>query len=283
MRLDVPGLLREGERRLAGAGVASPRYDAEALLDHLLSGPNARYLARSVDQGTAAAYWRLVERRAGREPLQHILGTAAFRRLVLAVGPGVFVPRPETESLVEWGLARLACRPEPDPVVVDLCAGSGAVALSVAAERPGARVYAVESAPAALAWLRRNAAGYPSVTVLAGDATDPGTAAALDGTAALVLANPPYVPAGTPVPPEVARHDPPGALWGGPDGLAVLPGVVARAAALLRPGGWFGTEHDETHAAGVARLLAARGLTEVATHPDLAGRPRFSTGRRPPR
>jgi release factor glutamine methyltransferase len=279
---DVPGLLREAEERLAGAGVASPRYDAEALLDHLLSAPNARYVTRSVDQGTAAAYRRLVERRAGREPLQHILGTAAFRSLVLAVGPGVFVPRPETESLVEWGLARLARQPEPDPVVVDLCAGSGAVALSVAAEHPGARVYAVESAPAALAWLRRNAAGYPAVTVVAGDATDPGTAAALDGTAALVLANPPYIPAGTPVPPEVARHDPPGALWGGPDGLAVLPGVVARAAALLRPGGWFGTEHDETHAAGVARLLAARGLAEVATHLDLAGRPRFSTGRRPP-
>src|SRR5262249_52498780 len=155
---------------------------------------------------------------------------------------------------------------------------------------PGARVYAVESAPAALAWLRRNAAGYPAVTVLAGDATDPGTAAALDGTAALVLANPPYVPAGTPVPPELARHDPPGALCRGPpgalrggrEGLAVLPGVVARAADLLQPGGWFGTEHDETHAAGVTRLLAARGLTEVATHPDLAGRPRFTTGRRPP-
>src|SRR5438067_89753 len=225
-------LLRVAERRLAEAGVPSPRHDAQALLDHVLGAPNARHLARSVQPAAAQAYLRQVERRAGREPLQHILGTAAFRRLSLAVGPGVFVPRPETELLVEWGLAVLAG--QPAAVVVDLCAGSGAVGLSVAAEHPGAAVYAVECAPAALEWLHRNAAPYRSVTAVPGDATDPAVLAALDGTADLVLANPPYVPAGTAVPPEVARFDPPEALWGGPDGLAVLRGVVARAAALLR-------------------------------------------------
>ena len=191
----------------------------------------------------------------------------------------MFVPRPETELLVQWGLAVLAGRPAA--VVVDLCAGSGAVGLSVAAEHPGAAVYAVERAPAALQWLRRNAAPYPAVSVVAGDATDPAVLSTVDGTADLVLANPPYIPAGTPVPPEVARFDPPEALWGGPDGLAVLRGVAARAATLLRPGGWLGVEHDESHAPAVTRLLAARGLSDPATHPDLAGRPRFTVARRP--
>jgi release factor glutamine methyltransferase len=278
MSNDVGVLLAVAERRLAAGGVPSPRYDAQALLDHLLGTPNARHLAPPVEPATMEAYLRQVERRAGREPLQHILGTAPFRRITVRVGPGVFVPRPETEMLVEWGLAVLAGRPAA--VVVDLCAGSGAVGLSVAAERPGASVYAVECAPAALEWLRRNAAAYPGVSVLAGDATDPAVLCTVDGTADLVLANPPYIPAGTPVPPEVARFDPPEALWGGPDGLSVLRGVAARAATLLRPGGWFGVEHDDSHGPAVVRLLAARGLTGAATHPDLAGRPRFTVARR---
>ena len=278
MSNEVATLLRLAERRLAEAGVPSPRYDAEALLDHVLGTPDARFLEPTVEPAAVAEYHRQVERRADREPLQHILGTAAFRRLLLRVGPGVFVPRPETELLVEWGLATLTGRPAP--VVVDLCAGSGAIGLSVAAEHPGATVYLVESAPAALEWLRRNAAPYRSATVLAGDATDPTVLSTVDGTADLVLANPPYVPAGTPVPPEVARFDPPEALWGGPDGLAVLRGIVIRAAALAAPGGWLGVEHDELHAPAVAGLLAGRRLVGVATHPDLAGRPRFTVGRR---
>jgi release factor glutamine methyltransferase len=275
---EVSVLLRVAERRLAEAGVASPRRDAEALLDHLLGNPNARYLTPSLGPAAMEDYLRRVERRAAREPLQHILGSAPFRRLDLLVGPGVFVPRPETELLVEWGLDVLAG--QPAPAVVDLCAGSGAIGLAVAAEHHGATVHAVESAPAALEWLRRNAAAYPAVTVVAGDATDPATLADLDGTVDLVLTNPPYVPAGTPVPPEVERWDPPEALWGGPDGLTVLRGVVARALALLRPGRWLGAEHDESHAPAVARLFAREGFHQVGTRPDLAGRPRFTIGRR---
>jgi release factor glutamine methyltransferase len=275
----VATLLRLAERRLAGAGVPSPRHDAQALLDHVLGDPNARHTATRVPAAAAQAYLRAVDRRAGREPLQHILGTAAFRRLLLAVGPGVFVPRPETELLVEWGLAQLAGH--RSPTVVDLCAGSGAVALSVAAEHPGATVYAVELAPAALRWLHRNAAGSAAVQVVPGDATDPAVLAALDGTADLVLANPPYIPAGTPLPPEVARFDPPQALWGGPDGLQAVRGVLARAVTLLRPGGGLGVEHAESHAAAMGDLLRARGLEQVTTHHDLSDRPRFSTARRP--
>src|SRR5262249_30858811 len=160
-------------------------------------------------------------------------------------------------------------------------AGAGASGRAGAAETPGGGVCAGGLARAARAWVRRNAAGYRSVTVLAGDATDPAVLATLDGAADLVLTNPPYVPDGTPVPPEVARFDPPEALWAGPDGLALLPGLVARAAALLRPGGWFGTEHAELHGPAVGRLLDRHGFTGVATHPDLAGRPRFTVGRRP--
>lgn len=271
-------LLRVAEQRLAASGVPSPRFDAELLLDFVLGSRTARFTARAVEPSTVDSYRRLVERRAGREPLQHIVGTAGFRRLTLAVGPGVFVPRPETEPLVEWGLAVLAAL-GGQPLVVDLCAGSGAIGLSVAAERPAARVVVVEAEPAALGWLRRNAAGYPAVTVLAGDATAAGTLAELDGSVDLVLANPPYLPTGTALPPEV-RHDPPAALCGGPDGLAVLAGVAGRAATLLRPGGQFGVEHDQTHAAGVRDLLGGLGFAELTSHPDLAGRPRFCTARK---
>ncbi|MBI3687649.1 MAG: peptide chain release factor N(5)-glutamine methyltransferase [Actinobacteria bacterium] len=269
-------LLRTAERELAGAGVASPRQDAEALLDHVLGG-TARFTLTAVPPEDSARYRDLVHRRVGREPLQHILGVAGFRRLTLAVGPGVFVPRPETESLVGWALSLLAGRSAP--LVVDLCAGTGAIGLAVAAEHPGARVHAVELDGAALGWLRRNAAAWPEVSVVRVDATDPATLRELDGTVDLVLANPPYVPDGTPVPPEV-DHDPAIAVWGGPDGLTTVRKVSVRAAALLRPGGWFGVEHDETRGAEARAILAAAGLVAARTHADLAGRPRFSTARR---
>jgi release factor glutamine methyltransferase len=275
---NVGVLLKVAERRLAEAGVPSPRHDAQALLDDLLGDPNARYVSAAVSPEVLADYLRRVERRAGREPLQYITGSAGFRRLDLQVGPGVFVPRPETERLVEWGLAVLAG--QQSPTVVDLCAGSGAIALSVADEHPGASVYAVERVPAALEWLRRNVAGQPRVSVVEGDATGPAVLSTVDASANLVLTNPPYVPAGTPLPPEVGQFDPPEALWGGPDGLTVVRGVLATAARLLRPRGWVGLEHAEIHAPAVARLVAAAGFERVATHPDLTGRPRFSVGRR---
>lgn len=276
-------VIAQAVRVLAAAGLPSPAVDAQLLAAHVLGVARGRLrLVDTVDAGRAARLAELVAARAAGAPVQHLTGVAGFRHLELAVGPGVFVPRPETELLVEWGLA--AVRGADAPLVVDLCAGSGAIALAVAQESPGARVYAVERDPAALGWLRRNAAaraaaGDPPVTVVAGDATDPATAAALPPAVDLVLSNPPYVPAGAAVPADV-RRDPGAAVFAGADGLAVLRPLAPLAVALLRPGGACGVEHDDAQGPAVAALLAAAGFADVATHPDLAGRPRFTTGRR---
>jgi release factor glutamine methyltransferase len=263
---------------LSRAGVGSPRVDAELLAAHILDVPRGRLaLVPAMTAPQARRFHDLIARRADRIPLQHLVGTAPFYGLEVAVGPGVFVPRPETELLVEWGLAML---PEGPATVVDLCSGSGAIALAVAHERPQATVYALERDPDALDWLRRNGTGQ-RIGIVAGDATDPAVLSTLDGRVDLVLCNPPYVPAGTPVEPEVARHDPDNAVFAGPDGLDVIAPLVARVAALLRPGGWFGVEHDDSHATAVPALLRADGrFTDAADHRDLAGRPRFATARR---
>ncbi|GGQ38964.1 peptide chain release factor N(5)-glutamine methyltransferase [Couchioplanes azureus] len=277
-RTGLAAALTGAAARLAEAGVESPRVDAELLAAHVLGIGRGRLLL--VDTIRAAELHRfeeLVARRAARIPVQHLLGTAAFRHLELAVGEGVFVPRPETELLAGWGIEHTA----PGATVVDLCSGSGAVALSVADESRAARVVAVERSPAALAFLRRNAAAFPAVEVVEADVTAPGLLRELYGQVDVVLCNPPYVPDGTAVPPEVAEHDPAEAVFGGADGLSVIRPVVALAAALLRPGGVVGVEHDDVHAAAVPALLTADGrFTGVAGHPDLAGRPRFATARR---
>jgi release factor glutamine methyltransferase len=263
---------------LAAAGVPSPRVDAELLAAHVLDVPRGRLLLiDSLRPDELRRFAALVAERARRIPLQHLLGTAAFRHLELSVGDGVFVPRPETELLAGWGVERTV----PGATVVDLCSGTGAIALAVADEGRPARVYAVERSPAALPFLRRNAAGFPAVRVVEGDVTDPELLADLRGAVDVVLCNPPYVPAGTPVPPEVAEHDPAEAVFGGADGLAVIRPVVALAAGLLRPGGHVGIEHDDVHGTAVPDLLRADGrFTEVTAHADLAGRPRFATARR---
>ena len=278
-------LLADAARRLGAAGVASPRVDAELLLAHVTGRTRSGLLTLDdVDAATAARFNRLLDQRADRVPLQHLTGRAAFRYLELAVGPGVFVPRPETEQLVEWALARLAGTPAP--VVVDLGAGSGAIALSLAHEHPGAQVTAVERDPDAAEWTRLNAgaraaAGDRPVEVVAGDMTDPRLLAGLDGTVDLVVSNPPYVPDGAGLPREVADHDPPLALWGGPDGLDVVRGLLRTAARLLRPGGALGIEHaDQQGTALPALVRASGGWDDVADHPDLAGRPRYTTARR---
>ncbi len=269
--------IAEATELLAEAGVGTPRVDAELLAAYVLGVPRTRLAGARFDSGTVVRYRELVTSRAGRTPLQHLTGHAPFRYLELAVGPGVFVPRPETELLVDWGLTRIAGYRAP--TVVDLCAGTGAIALSVAKEHPGARVYAVESSPEALEWLRRNASGT-GVTVVEGDVTDPGTLSTVDGDVDLVLCNPPYVPDGTPVPPEVDR-DPAAAVFAGPDGLAVIRPVIRRAARLLCPGGWLGIEHDDGHGEAVPALLSAcHRYADVADHRDLAGRPRYATARR---
>ncbi|HEX3813641.1 MAG TPA: peptide chain release factor N(5)-glutamine methyltransferase [Mycobacteriales bacterium] len=263
--------------RLRAAGVASPEHDARALLAHVLDIPWGRLV--TVDELTPeqrARYEHLVDERADRVPLQHLTGVAGFRRLELAVGPGVFVPRPETESLVEWGLEQL--RGHERPVVVDLCAGSGAIALSVADELPGATVYAVEREADAYAWALRNAAGT-DVRIVHADIA--GVLPELAGTVDLVLANPPYIPDGARIEREVAEHDPPAALWGGSDGLDTVRVVIATAARLLRSGGRVGIEHADLQGESVPALLRrVGGWHEVSDHRDLAERPRFATGTR---
>ncbi|SDC51082.1 peptide chain release factor N(5)-glutamine methyltransferase [Actinokineospora iranica] len=275
------------ERVLADAGVASPRTDAELLAAHVLGVERGKLpLVPMVDATVLDALAALVARRARREPLQHLTGDAAMGAITVAVGPGVFVPRPETELMFAWGLATLA--EVRSPVVVDLCTGSGVLALSVANARPDARVHAVDIDAAALSWARRNAdaraaAGDTPVRLHSGDVTDPGLFADLDGQVDLLLCNPPYVPDGTEVPPEVADHDPAHAVFSGADGLTVIRSVVTAAARLLRPGGAVAIEHDDTHGDSVPALLADRGVfTDIEDHPDLAGRPRFSTARRRP-
>ncbi|GAB3478081.1 peptide chain release factor N(5)-glutamine methyltransferase [Amycolatopsis cihanbeyliensis] len=275
----------EAARILTDAGVASPRADAELIAAHVLGVERGRLpLVPLVDAAVVDAIGQLVTQRAKRIPLQHLIGWAALGGITVDVGPGVFVPRPETELLLEWGLGVLKGREYP--VVVDLCTGSGALALAVARARPDAVVYAVDIDRNALAWARHNAearaaAGDTPIRLYSGDVADGTMFAELDGLVDLVLCNPPYVPEGTHVPPEVAEYDPPPAVFAPESGLAVIRHVVAASARLLRPGGGLAIEHDDTHAQAVPALLRARRvLTEVAGHADLAGRPRFATARR---
>jgi release factor glutamine methyltransferase len=277
--------LAEAAERLSAAGVPSPRHDAEVLAAHLLGVERGRLPAlQDLSPGAAADFSALVERRAGREPLQHITGWAAFRYVEVAVGPGVFVPRPETEVVAGWAVDR-ACDVAATgrrPLVVDLCAGSGAIALAVADEVPTAVVHAVEVSPDAVAWARRNLAGS-GVALHEADVAD--ALPDLDGTVDVVVANPPYVPPGSSIrDPEVRAHDPALALWGrGPDGLDVVRAVARTAARLLRPGGWLVVEHADVQGVAVPALLAAQGgWAEITDRTDLSGRDRFATARREP-
>ncbi|MEV4131428.1 peptide chain release factor N(5)-glutamine methyltransferase [Dactylosporangium sp. NPDC049742] len=269
-------------RALDLAGVASPRVDAELIASHVLGIPRSRLLTAPLpDAGQRARISDLVGRRSARVPLQHLTGTAPFYGHELAVGEGVFIPRFETELLVEWAQkARRQFVQTRKTTIVDLCGGSGAIAIAM--RDAGADVWCVERSPAALRWLRRNVASLaPDVHVVEGDVTDPAVLRELDGTADLVLSNPPYVPEGAPVDVEVAVHDPHDAVFAGGDGLALMPGLVERAAGLLRPGGRLGIEHDDSHGESLPALIRATGrFDEVTDHRDLAGRPRFVTARR---
>lgn len=271
-------MMAEAADRLREAGVASPDYDAAELLAFVCGVSRTRLNLLTVTDEQRLRYEELVARRARREPLQHLTGTAAFRYRELLVGPGAFVPRPETEVLVGWILDRLA--DVEAPLVVDLCSGSGAIAGAVATERPDSTVHAVELSPEACVWARRNLAGT-GATLHEGDID--GCLPELDGQVDAVIANPPYIPltAWESVTAEVRDHDPALALWSGDDGLDEIKVVAATAGRLLKPGGWFGCEHADVQGESAPAIFAATGrFTEVRDHPDLAARPRFTTGRR---
>lgn len=275
---------REAAARLQAAGVASPGHDADALLAHVLGVDRGRLaLVDELSPAAAEEYAALLARREAREPLQHLLGVAWFRHVELAVGPGVFVPRPETELLAGWAVDRIrehtGSTTGEGAVVVDLCTGSGAVAAALADELPGARVHAVELDPAAYAWAERNLAGT-GVDLRHGDM---GTAFDdLRGTVDLVTCNPPYIPltAWESVAPEARDHDPHLALFSGDDGLDAMRVLARRAAVLLRPGGRVGAEHADLQGESApAVFVEAGGWHEVRDHEDLSGRPRFVTAR----
>ncbi|WP_280206627.1 N5-glutamine methyltransferase family protein, partial [Nocardia cyriacigeorgica] len=230
--------LAEAVEKLRAAGVASPRADAEQLAAHVLGVPRSRLLLAPLLTPEQLAELRgLVERRSQRIPLQYLIGHAAMGRIDLEVGPGVFIPRPETELVFAWALAHLeAVRHDHVPIVVDLCTGSGALALAIAHARPDAEVHAVEIDPAALKWARHNAdlriaAGDTPITLYADDATDPALLTQLNGRADIVVSNPPYIPVGAELDPEVAAHAPHRARLGGGDGLGLIRGLVPTNAA----------------------------------------------------
>ncbi|GAB3834254.1 peptide chain release factor N(5)-glutamine methyltransferase [Kribbella italica] len=271
-------LIAAATERLAEAGVASPEYDAAELLAFVAGTTRLQLGLADISDDQLKQYDVLVDRRAQREPLQHLTGTAAFRYRELVVGPGVFVPRPETEVLVGWMLDRL--KDVEAPLVVDLCSGSGAIAGAVATERPDSTVHAVELSAEACVWARRNLAGT-GATLHEGDID--GCLPELDGQVDAVIANPPYIPltAWESVTAEVRDHDPALALWSGDDGLDEIKVVAATAARLLKPGGWFGCEHADVQGESAPAVFAATGqFTEVRDQLDLAGRHRFATGRR---
>ncbi|NUR97305.1 MAG: peptide chain release factor N(5)-glutamine methyltransferase [Kribbellaceae bacterium] len=274
--MSVKLLVAEAAGRLREAGVASPEYDAAELLA-FVTGSSRLMLSEPTGE-QRARFEELIARRAGREPLQHLTGTAAFRYRELAVGPGVFVPRPETEVMVGWILERIA--DVRNPLVVDLCTGSGAIAGAIATERPDSSVHAVELSADAVVWARRNLEGTGAV-LHEGDID--GCLPELDGQVDAVISNPPYIPlsAWESVTAEVRDHDPALALWSGDDGLDEIKVVAATAGRLLKPGGWFACEHADVQGESAPAVFAATGLfTEVRDQLDLAGRNRFATGRR---
>jgi release factor glutamine methyltransferase len=263
---------------LAGAGIDSARHDAEALAAHL-SGTERGRLSFLEPPGDEffERYRDVVAKRARRVPLQHITGTVDFGPVALRVGPGVFIPRPETEALLEWATAQhLPTR----PLIVDLCTGSGALALALVRHFCTARVLAVDDSERALRYARVNCSGS-TVELLSADVTTPALLSELDGRVDLIVANPPYVPDSVALDPEVAEHDPRHAVFGGPDGMRVIAAVVALAARWLQPGGLFAVEHDDTTSSQTAGLTAAtRQFDDIVARRDLTGRLRFVTARK---
>ncbi|MCA0294912.1 MAG: peptide chain release factor N(5)-glutamine methyltransferase [Actinobacteria bacterium] len=267
----VSTLLADGTRRLGSAA------EARTLLAHSVGVEVSRLaLFGEVPAEVADGYGALVERRASGEPVQYLTGRAWFRTVGLDVAPGVFIPRPETEVMTGWAIDRLR-ELDGEPVVVELCAGSGAISAAIAAERPGCRQYAVELGADAARAAERNLAGT-GVALVEGDMADAFTE--LDGTVDLVIANPPYIPlaAWEGVALDVRTHEPELALFSGFDGLDALKVVARVAARLLRPGGSVCAEHAEVQSQEVVDLFARTGaFTQVRDNVDYNDRPRYVT------
>lgn len=278
--MQIKALISDGKAQIEAAGYSS--VDAEILFAHLLGltrmelhNPIAleRALAEISDESAIVdGYAQLVKRRCNHEPVQYLTGTAGFRNLDLAVGPGVLVPRPETEGLVEEVLKHIANLPGPVSVI-DLGAGSGAMAISIATEAPNTHVIAVEKSPEAIEWLKQNVAFYDeSIRIVQGDVAD-----VLEGVKCdVVVANPPYVPDSQPLPKDVATFEPAIALFGGSDGLELPKRFIAAAARLLKVGGLLAIEHTETQGESIANLLST-DFTQISLHLDLTGRPRWTS------
>ncbi|MDR6198974.1 release factor glutamine methyltransferase [Microbacterium sp. SORGH_AS428] len=284
-RIDV--VLGDVSARFARAGIVDPRVDAELLVAHVLGIGRGEVQAAAIraaelDVDALDRLMRLVERRAAREPLQHLTGLAPFRHLELAVGPGVFVPRPETEMVAQLAIDALRASASPEPVAVDLGTGSGAIALAMATEVPHARVHAAENSVDAFIWAKENfgRVNAPNARLVFADLAD--AFGDLDQSVSVLVSNPPYVPAeAVPRDPEVRLYDPPQALYGGEDGLDVVRVLARVGLRLLHPGGTIIIEHAEVQGASVREVLTAAGWRAAATHPDLTLRDRATTATRP--
>ena len=269
--------------RFGRAGIESALADAELVVSHVTGWTRGEvatkaFMGAELEANVVARIELLAVRREAREPLQHITGEAPFRHLVLEVGPGVLVPRPETELVAEWAIEALRQVPTATPRAVDLGTGTGALALALASEVPNAEVYAIELSPLAAAWAERNIARYGDgrVTLVQGDVAT--ALPELDGTVDVVVANPPYIPdADKPVDAEVLGYDPESALFGGPDGLRDIRVFIARAARLLRAGGTLVVEHADGQGVAVRAIAAEAGFGMTTTHTDLLHRERALT------
>jgi release factor glutamine methyltransferase len=279
--------LRRAAARLAEAGIADPSVDVEMLAAFVLGTGRGGVQAAAIRGDRLAAQDaarldELVARRVTREPLQHITGTAPFRHLELRVGPGVFVPRPETEVVAQLAIDALRAAASVSPIAVDLGTGSGAIALAMATEVPHARVFAAENSVDAFVWTKENFSrvGADNATLAFIDLAH--AFPELDGTVSVVASNPPYVPdAAIPRDPEVRFFDPPAALYGGEDGLDVVRILSAVGMRLAHPGGMLVIEHGEWQGEAIRRILEADGWRAAATHPDLTMRDRATTALRP--
>ena len=281
----VSELLSEASKKLQEAGVVSAAVDAELLASFCLGiskselaimvATNQEFPAESLESFHAA-----LAKRVARQPLQHITGKAFFRHLELKVGPGVFTPRPETEQVVGFALEKISGLQAP--VIVDLCSGSGAIAISLATEIPGSKVFAVEKSNEAFVYLVQNASSYkvPENNLRNEDLRD--SLKELNARVDLVISNPPYIPNNAvPVDLEVQLHEPSMSLYGGPDGLDVVRQISIRALELLKPGGFLVMEHADTQSAAIGELLLAEGWLQIEARADLAGKDRMISAVKP--